>query len=84
MSGLPRMGRRALLVATVTAVAAAVTLGAANPANAAPIGEIIGEAAPGAIEGRYLVVLKSDVVGAAGTARAKENVRGKAIGLAGR
>jgi len=76
MSGLPQMRRRALLLAAVTTVAAAVTLGAAGPANAAPIGEIIGEAAPGAIEGRYLVVLKSDVVGVAGTARAKESVRG--------
>jgi len=84
MSGLPRMRRRALLIAAVTTVAAAVTLGAAGPANAAPIGDIIGEAAPGAIEGRYVVVLKSDVVGAAGTARAKENVRGKALGLAGK
>ena len=84
MSGLPQMRRRALLLAAVTTVAAAVTLGAAGPANAAPIGEIIGEAAPGAIEGRYLVVLKSDVVGVAGTARAKESVRGKALGLASR
>jgi subtilisin family serine protease len=78
------MRRRALLLAAVTTVAAAVTLGAAGPANAAPIGEIIGEAAPGAIEGRYLVVLKSDVVGVAGTARAKKSVRGKALGLASR
>jgi subtilisin family serine protease len=84
MSGLPRMGRRALLVATVTTVVAAVTLGAAGPANAVPIGEIVGEAAPGAIEGRYLVVLKSDVVGPAGSARAKGSVRGTATGLAGR
>ena len=84
MSSLPRMGRRALLVATVTTVAAAVTLGAAGPAYGAPGGEIVGEAAPGAIEGRYLVVLKSEVVGAAGSARAKGSVHGKAAGLVGR
>jgi subtilisin family serine protease len=82
MSGLPRMGRRVMLVATATMVAAAVTLGAAQSAYAAGSDEILGEASPTAIEGQYLVVLKADAVGAPGSALAKSSVNGKALGLA--
>jgi subtilisin family serine protease len=84
MSGLPRTGRRILLVMAVTTVTAAVTLGAAGTAHAAGSGEILGEGAPNAIEGQYLVVLKSDVAGPAGSARAQGNMRGKALVLAQR
>jgi subtilisin family serine protease len=59
-----------------------VTLGVAGPAHGAPGGEIVGEGAANAIEGQYLVVLKSDVVGAAGSARARGSVNGTAVGLA--
>jgi subtilisin family serine protease len=81
MSGLPRMGRRVMLVATATMVAAAVTLGAAQSAYAAGSDEILGETSPAAIEGQYIVVLKTEAVGAPGSAQAKGSVNGQALGL---
>ncbi|MGN9809751.1 S8 family peptidase [Micromonospora sp. BQ11] len=54
------------------------------PAQAAPVGEIRGAGAPNAISGSYLVVLKSDAVGAAGSFTARTAVPDRAAKLAKR
>ncbi|MGN9776654.1 S8 family peptidase [Micromonospora sp. H33] len=75
---VPRRLTRALAVAaTAVAVAAAVT----TPAQAAPTGEIRGAGAPTAISGSYLVVLKGDTVGAAGSSTARTAVPDRAAKL---
>ncbi|WP_308042458.1 S8 family peptidase [Micromonospora sp. PLK6-60] len=65
----------------VAAAAAAVSAAASTPALAAPTGEIRGAAAPNAISGSYLVVLKSDAVGAVNTRAARDGVPTRAAGL---
>ncbi|NJP31641.1 S8 family peptidase [Micromonospora thermarum] len=75
---VPRRLTRAFAVAaTAVAVAAAVT----TPAQAAPTGEIRGAGAPTAISGSYLVVLKGDTVGAAGSSTARTAVPDRAAKL---
>ncbi len=85
MADLSRVGRRALLAAAASAAAVAVALGVAGAAvAAAPGGDIQGEGAPNAIDGRYVVVLKEAEVGAALSDRARATVRSKAESLATR
>ncbi|MEV0152376.1 S8 family peptidase [Micromonospora sp. NPDC050686] len=69
---------RALAVA---AAAAAVSAAASTPALAAPTGEIRGAAAPNAISGSYLVVLRSDAVGTVNSRAARDGVPTRAAGL---
>ena len=76
--------RRLLRTLAVAAGAAAVVAAVTTPATAAPTGEIRGASAPNAISGSYLVVLKGDAVGAAGTATARAAVPERAGALAKR
>ena len=81
---LPRLGRRTVLTLGAAVVVAGVAVAGTATALAAPTGEIRGASAPGAIAGSYIVVLKSDVSGLAGTAAARTAVPGRASSLAGR
>ncbi|MEV0426314.1 S8 family peptidase [Micromonospora sp. NPDC050495] len=76
--------RRVLRAFAVTAAAAALTAAAATPALAAPTGQIRYAAAPDAISGSYLVVLKTDSVGTANSLAARTAVPDRAAGLAKR
>jgi subtilisin family serine protease len=74
-----------MLVSTVAAgVVAAVTLGIAGTAVAAPTGEILGELSPSAIAGQYTVVLTGDVAGAPGSTKARATMPDRARALASR
>lgn len=76
--------RRALRALAVTAAAAALAAAASTPALAAPTGDVRYASAPDAISGSYLVVLKSDTVGAANSLAARTAVPDRAAGLAKR
>ncbi|PSK67092.1 Aqualysin-1 [Micromonospora sp. MH33] len=76
--------RRALRALAVTAAAAALAAAASTPALAAPTGDVRYASAPDAISGSYLVVLKSDTVGAANSLTARTAVPDRAAGLAKR
>ncbi|MEV0807939.1 S8 family peptidase [Micromonospora sp. NPDC050200] len=81
MSTLPVPRRRAIRALAVAAAAAALSAAASTPALAAPTGEIRGASAPGAISGSYLVVLRTDAVGAANTLAARTAVPDRAATL---
>jgi subtilisin family serine protease len=84
MAALPSFRRRLVPLAAAAAVVV-VSISSATAAAAAPVtGEIRGAAAPGAIAGSYLVVLKGDVVGTAGSRAAGTAVPGRASALAAR
>ncbi|MFG3600092.1 S8 family peptidase [Micromonospora chersina] len=83
MSDVSVPRRRALRALAVTAAAAALAA-AATPALAAPTGDVRYASAPDAISGSYLVVLKSDTVGAANSLAARTAVPDRAAGLAKR
>ncbi|MFI7605342.1 S8 family peptidase [Micromonospora sp. NPDC049366] len=76
--------RRRLLGALAVAAGVAAVAAATTPATAAPTGEIRGAGAPNAISGSYLVVLRGDTVGAAGTPAARAAVPQRATALAKR
>src|SRR5262245_37994562 len=84
MADLPRIGRRALLLAAASAAVAVVTLSTGGAAVAAPVGTVVGESSPTAIAGKYVVVLKSSAVGTAGSMTARSGMRGTAQSLAKR
>ena len=84
MSALPVPRRRAIRALAVTAAAAALSVAASTPALAAPTGEVRGASAPGAISGSYLVVLRTDAVGAANSLAARTAVPDRAATLAKR
>ncbi|WP_346535771.1 S8 family peptidase [Micromonospora sp. DPT] len=84
MSALPVPRRRAIRALAVTAAAAALSVAASTPALAAPTGEVRGTSAPGAISGSYLVVLRTDAVGAANSLAARTAVPDRAATLAKR
>jgi subtilisin family serine protease len=84
MPFLPGFGRRVVLTLGATVVMSGVVIATTTTATAAATGEIRGASAPGAIAGRYIVVLKSDTVGFAGSAGARAAVPGRASTLAGR
>jgi subtilisin family serine protease len=62
----------------------AVVIATTATATAAATGEIRGAAAPGAIAGSYIVVLKADAVGFAGSAAARTAIPARASTLTGR
>ncbi len=76
--------RRLIRAFAVVATAAAISAASTTPALAAPTGEIRGAGAPNAISGSYLVVLKTDAVGTAGTFAARSSVPTRASALAKR
>ncbi|MFC3505198.1 S8 family peptidase [Micromonospora krabiensis] len=76
--------RRRLLGALAVAAGVAAVAAATTPATAAPTGEVRGAGAPNAISGSYLVVLRGDTVGAAGTSAARTAVPQRASALAKR
>ncbi|RIV40855.1 S8 family peptidase [Micromonospora radicis] len=79
-SGSP--ARRSLIRAfAVVATAAAVSAASTTAAVAAPTGEIRGAGASNAISGSYLVVLRTDAVGAAGSSAARAAVPDRASNL---
>ena len=84
MSDVSVPRRRALRALAVTAAAAALAAAASTPALAAPTGDVRYASAPDAISGSYLVVLKSDTVGAANSLAARTAVPDRAAGLAKR
>ncbi|GGR69531.1 hypothetical protein GCM10010169_11260 [Micromonospora fulviviridis] len=84
MSDVSVPRRRALRALAVTAAAAALAAAASTPALAAPTGDVRYASAPDAISGSYLVVLKSDTVGAANSLTARTAVPDRAAGLAKR
>ncbi|NES12881.1 S8 family peptidase [Micromonospora solifontis] len=84
MSDVSVPRRRALRTLAVTAAAAALAAAASTPALAAPTGQIRYAGAPDAISGSYLVVLKTDTVGAANSLAARSAVPNRAAGLAAR
>lgn len=84
MSDVSVPRRRALRAFAVTAAAAALAAAASTPALAAPTGDVRYASAPDAISGSYLVVLKSDTVGAANSLAARTAVPDRAAGLAKR
>ncbi|PWU53416.1 serine protease [Micromonospora sp. S4605] len=74
--------RRRLFRALAVAAGMAAVTAAATPALAAPpTGQIRGAASPTAISGSYLVVLRPDAAGAAGTAAARAAVPERASAL---
>ncbi|MDO3700484.1 S8 family peptidase [Micromonospora sp. C28SCA-DRY-2] len=76
------VARRRLFRALAVAAGMAAVTAAATPALAAPpTGEIRGAASPNAISGSYLVVLRPDAAGAAGTATARAAVPERASAL---
>ncbi|MGW5668311.1 S8 family serine peptidase [Micromonospora sp. NPDC003776] len=84
MSDVSVPRRRALRALAVTAAAAALTAAASTPALAAPTGQIRYAGAADAISGSYLVVLRTDAVGAANSLAARRAVPDRAAGLAAR
>ncbi|MGK5739081.1 S8 family peptidase [Micromonospora sp. URMC 103] len=76
--------RRLLRTLAVAAGVAAIATATTTPATAAPTGEVRGASAPNAISGSYLVVLRGDAVGAAGTPAARTGVPQRADALAKR
>ena len=84
MADLHRIRRRALLVAAAGVAVAAVTLGSAAAAVAAPVGTVVGESSATKIEGSYIVVLKAEAAGPARSAAARAKVPGAARDLAQR
>jgi hypothetical protein len=81
---LPGFGRRVALTLGATVVMSGVVIATTVTATAAATGEIRGASAPGAIAGSYIVVLKADTVGFAGSATARTAMPGRASTLAGR
>jgi subtilisin family serine protease len=81
---LPGFGRRVALTLGATVVMSGVVIATTVTATAAATGEIRGAAAPGAIAGRYIVVLKADAAGFAGSAAARTAMPGRAAALTGR
>ncbi len=81
MSDVSVPRRRVLRALAVTAAAAALMAAASTPALAAPTGDIRYAGAPDAVSGSYLVVLKTDAVGAANSLAARTAVPGRAAGL---
>ncbi|TDB80864.1 S8 family peptidase [Micromonospora sp. KC721] len=81
MSTVPVNRRHVIRAFAMTAAAAALTAAATTPALAAPTGEIRHASAPNAISGSYLVVLKTDAVGAANTRAARSAVPDRATAL---
>ncbi|WP_408631840.1 S8 family peptidase [Micromonospora palythoicola] len=74
--------RRQLIRAlAVVATAAAVSAAGTTAAVAAPTGEIRGAGASNAVSGSYLVVLRTDAVGAAGSSTARSAVPDRASAL---
>ncbi|MEV4710157.1 S8 family peptidase [Micromonospora sp. NPDC049374] len=74
--------RRQLIRAlAVVATAAAVSAAGTTAAVAAPTGEIRGAGASNAVSGSYLVVLRTDAVGAAGSSTARAAVPDRASAL---
>ncbi|SCL31034.1 Peptidase inhibitor I9 [Micromonospora nigra] len=73
--------RRLVRALAVVAAAAVVSAASTTPVLAAPTGEIRGEFAPNAISGSYLVVLRSEAVGSAGTFAARTSVPNRANAL---
>ncbi|GIJ28897.1 hypothetical protein Vqi01_40590 [Micromonospora qiuiae] len=73
--------RRLIRAFAVVTAAAAISAASTTPALAAPTGEIQGAGAPNAISGSYLVVLRADAVGAAGTFAARTSVPTRAGAL---
>ncbi|SBT53581.1 S8 family peptidase [Micromonospora auratinigra] len=84
MSDVSVPRRRALRAFAVTAAAAALAAAASTPALAAPTGQVRYAGAPDAISGSYLVVLKTDAVGAADSLAARAAVPTRAAGLSKR
>jgi subtilisin family serine protease len=84
MSDVSVPRRRALRALAVTAAAAALAAAASTPALAAPTGQIRYAGAADAVSGSYLVVLKTDTVGAANSLAARSAVPNRAAGLAAR
>jgi subtilisin family serine protease len=83
MAVLPSFRR--LIPVAAAAAALVITVGSASAVSAAPVtGEIVGASAPDAIAGSYLVVLKGDAVGAAGSRSAGTAVPGRAAALVAR
>jgi subtilisin family serine protease len=81
---LPGLGRRVAMTLGATIVMSGVVIATTVTATAAATGEIRGAAAPGAIAGRYIVVLKADAAGFAGSAAARTAMPGRAAALTGR
>ncbi|MEV6813493.1 S8 family peptidase [Micromonospora sp. NPDC051296] len=81
MSSESTARRRFIRAFAVVATAAAVSAASVTPALAAPTGEIRGAGASNAISGSYLVVLRTDAVGAAGTSAARTAVPDRASSL---
>ncbi|WP_327039339.1 S8 family peptidase [Micromonospora maris] len=79
-SGSPAR-RRLIRAFAVVATAAAVSAASTTAAVAAPTGEIRGAGASNAISGSYLVVLRSDAVGTAGSSAARAAVPDRASTL---
>ncbi|WP_433532092.1 S8 family peptidase [Micromonospora sp. CA-263727] len=73
--------RRFIRAFAVVATAAAVSAASVTPALAAPTGEIRGAGASNAISGSYLVVLRTDAVGSAGSSAARSAVPDRASAL---
>ncbi|GGM34735.1 hypothetical protein GCM10011608_19000 [Micromonospora sonchi] len=76
--------RRLIRALAVVTTAAAISAASTTPALAAPTGEIRGAGASNAVSGSYLVVLRADAVGAAGTFAARTSVPTRAGALAKR
>jgi subtilisin family serine protease len=81
---LPGFVRRVVLTLGATVVMSGVVIATTVTATAAATGEIRGAAAPGAISGSYIVVLRADMVGPAGSAVARTATPARASALAGR
>ncbi|QOC92939.1 S8 family peptidase [Micromonospora craniellae] len=73
--------RHVIRALAVVATAAAVSAASTTAAVAAPTGEIRGAGAANAVSGSYLVVLRSDAVGAAGSSAARTAVPDRATAL---
>ncbi|MFR9775018.1 S8 family peptidase [Micromonospora sp. MS34] len=84
MSDVSVPRRRALRALAVTVATAALAAAASTPALAAPTGDIRYAGTPDAVSGSYLVVLKTDTVGAANSLAARTAVPDRAAGLARR
>ncbi|MFD2764706.1 S8 family peptidase [Micromonospora eburnea] len=84
MSDVSVSRRRALRALAIAATAATLSAAASTPALAAPTGDVRYAAAPDAVSGSYLVVLKSDAVGPANSLAARTAVPDRAAGLAKR
>ncbi|MBX7268335.1 S8 family peptidase [Micromonospora sp. Llam7] len=81
MSSGSTVRRQLIRAFAVVATAAAVSAASTTAAVAAPTGEIRGAGASNAISGSYLVVLRTDTVGAAGSSKARTAVPDRASAL---